>query len=85
MRAQDRIPQATVTADGDAAALTTVGCGLGTAITPEPPLKETTEAVDIADLGRTGPLRQVGYVTTAESASTFAIWALIREFRSDRG
>ncbi|MER7827505.1 hypothetical protein ABTX85_33625 [Streptomyces sp. NPDC096097] len=85
MRAQDRIPRATVTAEGGATALTTVGCGLGTAITPELPLKETTEAVDITDLGRKGPLRQVGYVTTAESASTFAIWALIRELRSDKG
>ncbi|MGW8502436.1 LysR family transcriptional regulator [Streptomyces sp. CLCI03] len=84
-RAQDWIPRATVKAEDDAMVLTMVGRGLGMAIMPELSLSEATEAVDITDLGPSGPVRQVGYVTTAESASTLAVWALIRELRSEKG
>lgn len=84
-RAQDWIPRATVKAEDDAMVLTMVGRGLGMAIMPELSLREATEAVDITDLGPGGPVRQVGYVTTAESASTLAVRALIRELRSEKG
>ncbi|WP_328961515.1 LysR family transcriptional regulator [Streptomyces virginiae] len=84
-RAQDWIPRATVKAEDDAMVLTMVGRGLGMAIMPELSLREATEAVDITDLGPAGPVRQVGYVTTAESASTLAVRALIRELRSEKG
>ncbi|MFI7352539.1 LysR family transcriptional regulator [Streptomyces avidinii] len=84
-RAQEWIPRATVKAEDDAMVLTMVGRGLGMAIMPELSLREATEAVDITDLGPGGPVRQVGYVTTAESASTLAVRALIRELRSERG
>ncbi|MFD5415913.1 LysR family transcriptional regulator [Streptomyces nojiriensis] len=84
-RAQDWIPRATVKAEDDAMVLTMVGRGLGMAIMPELSLREATEAVDITDLGPGGPVRQVGYVTTTESASTLAVRALIRELRSEKG
>ncbi|MFF0547481.1 LysR family transcriptional regulator [Streptomyces sp. NPDC004311] len=81
-RAQDWIPRATVTAEDDAMVLTMVGRGLGMAIMPELSLREATDAVETTGLGPGGPVRQVGYVTTPESASTLAIRALIRELRS---
>ncbi|MEV6680372.1 LysR family transcriptional regulator [Streptomyces erythrochromogenes] len=84
-RAQDWIPRATVKAEDDAMVLTMVGRGLGMAIMPELSLREATEAVEVTGLGLRGPVRQVGYVTTAEAASTLAIRALIRELRSGRG
>ncbi|KOU15447.1 LysR family transcriptional regulator [Streptomyces sp. WM6368] len=84
-RAQDWIPRATVKAEDDAMVLTMVGRGLGMAIMPELSLREATEAVDITGLGPGGPVRQVGYVTTAEAASTLAVRALIRELRSEKG
>ncbi|MFI1648816.1 LysR family transcriptional regulator [Streptomyces avidinii] len=84
-RAQDWIPRATVKAEDDAMVLTMVGRGLGMAIMPELSLREATGAVDITDLGPGGPVRQVGYVTTPESASTLAVRALIRELRSEKG
>ncbi|MFJ2591518.1 LysR family transcriptional regulator [Streptomyces erythrochromogenes] len=83
-RAQDWIPRATVKAEDDAMVLTMVGRGLGMAIMPELSLREATEAVEITGLGPQGPVRQVGYVTTAEAASTLTIRALIRELRSER-
>ncbi|MFG2971372.1 LysR family transcriptional regulator [Streptomyces sp. NPDC048331] len=83
--AQDWIPRATVKAEDDAMVLTMVGRGLGMAIMPELSLRDATDAVDITDLGPAGPVRQVGYVTTAESASTLAVRALIRELRSEKG
>lgn len=52
---------------------------------PELSLREAAEALDITDLDPEGPVRQVGYVTTAESASILAAGALIREFRSGKG
>lgn len=55
------------------------------AIMPELSLREAGEAVDITDLGPGGPVRQVGYVTTPESAATLAVRALIRELRSEKG
>ncbi|MEV7593851.1 LysR family transcriptional regulator [Streptomyces sp. NPDC089922] len=84
-RAQDWIPRATVTAEDDAMVLTMVGRGLGMAIMPELSLREATDAVETTGLGPGGPVRQVGYVTTPESASTLAIRALIRELRSGNG
>lgn len=84
-RAQDWIPRATVTAEDDAMVLTMVGRGLGMAIMPELSLREATEAVDITGLGPRGPVRNVGYVTTPESAATLAVRALIRELRSEKG
>lgn len=84
-RAQDWIPRATVEAEGDAMVLTMVGRGLGMEIMPELSLREATEAVDITGLGPRGPVRQVGYVTTPESASTLAVRALISEFRAGNG
>ncbi|MFJ9592746.1 LysR family transcriptional regulator [Streptomyces virginiae] len=84
-RAQDWIPRATVKAEDDAMVLTMVGRGLGMAIMPELSLREATEAVEITGLGPRGPVRQVGYVTTAEAASTLTIRALIRELRSTKG
>ncbi|GAA2656498.1 MULTISPECIES: LysR family transcriptional regulator [Streptomyces] len=84
-RAQDWIPRATVKAEDDAMVLTMVGRGLGMAIMPELSLREAGEAVDITDLGPGGPVRQVGYVTTPESAATLAVRALIRELRSEKG
>ncbi|ROQ95603.1 DNA-binding transcriptional LysR family regulator [Streptomyces sp. 2132.2] len=82
-RAQDWIPRATLKAEDDAMVLTMVGRGLGMAILPELSLREATDAVDIAGLGPSGPVRRVGYVTTPESASTLAVRALIRELRSE--
>ncbi|MFD9535612.1 LysR family transcriptional regulator [Streptomyces sp. NPDC060010] len=84
-RAQDWIPRATVKAEDDAMVLTMVGRGLGMAILPELSLSEATEAVEITDLGPERPMRRVGYVTTAESASTLAVRALIRELRANKG
>ncbi|MEU5149276.1 LysR family transcriptional regulator [Streptomyces yangpuensis] len=84
-RAQDWIPRATVKAEDDAMVLTMVGRGLGMAIMPELSLRDVTEAVEITGLGPQGPVRQVGYVTTAESAATLAVRALIRELRSQKG
>ncbi|MFE5811551.1 LysR substrate-binding domain-containing protein [Streptomyces sp. NPDC056491] len=84
-RAQDWIPRATVTAEDDAILLTMAGRGLGMAIMPKLSLREATEAVDVTDLGPERPVRQVGYVTTAESALTLAARALIRELRSEKG
>ncbi|WP_327264605.1 hypothetical protein [Streptomyces sp. NBC_01232] len=52
---------------------------------PELSPREAAEALDITDLDPEGPVRQVGYVTTAESASILAAGALIREFRSGKG
>ncbi|MFH7599782.1 LysR family transcriptional regulator [Streptomyces racemochromogenes] len=80
--AQDWIPAATVKAEDDAMVLTMVGRGLGMAIMPELSLREAADSVEITDLGPQRPVRQVGYVTTAESASTLAIRALIRELRA---
>ncbi|MFK0231552.1 LysR family transcriptional regulator [Streptomyces vinaceus] len=82
-RAQDWIPRATLKAEDDAMVLTMVGRGLGMAILPELSLREATDAVDIAGLGPSGPVRRVGYVTTPESAATLAVRALIRELRSE--
>ncbi|WP_200904361.1 LysR family transcriptional regulator [Streptomyces yangpuensis] len=84
-RAQDWIPRATVKAEDDAMVLTMVGRGLGMAIMPELSLRDATEAVEITGLGPQGPVRQVGYVTTTESAATLAVRALIRELRSEKG
>ncbi|MER5773898.1 LysR family transcriptional regulator [Streptomyces sp. NPDC002039] len=84
-RAQDWIPRATVKAEDDAMVLTMVGRGLGMAILPELSLSEATDAVEITDLGPERPMRRVGYVTTAESASTLAVRALIRELRANKG
>ncbi|MFF4322437.1 LysR family transcriptional regulator [Streptomyces sp. NPDC001568] len=84
-RAQDWIPSATVKAQDDAMVLTMVGRGLGMAILPELSLREATDAVEITALGPRGPVRQVGYVTTPESASTLAVRALIRELRAEKG
>ncbi|MGW7344828.1 LysR family transcriptional regulator [Streptomyces sp. NPDC054854] len=83
-RSQDWIPSATVKAEDDAMVLTMVGRGLGMAILPELSLREATEAVEIAPLGPGGPVRQVGYVTTPESATTLAVRALIRELRAEQ-
>ncbi|MFF1559487.1 LysR family transcriptional regulator [Streptomyces sp. NPDC058279] len=84
-QAQDWIPRATVKAEDDGMVLTMVGRGLGMAILPELSLREAGETVEIADLGPGRPVRQVGYVTTPESASTLAVRALIRELRSEAG
>lgn len=84
-RAQDWIPAATVKAEDDGMVLTMVGRGLGMAILPELSLREAGPAVQITDLGPLRPVRQVGYVTTPESASTLAVRALIRELRSGKG
>ncbi|MFD6226276.1 LysR family transcriptional regulator [Streptomyces sp. NPDC060232] len=84
-RAQDWIPRATVKAQDDAMVLTMVGRGIGMAIMPELSLRDATEAVKITGLGPQGPVRQVGYVTTAEAAATRIVMALIRELRSGRG
>ncbi|MFJ8214737.1 LysR family transcriptional regulator [Streptomyces sp. NPDC096033] len=81
--AQDWIPAATVKAEDDAMVLTMVGRGLGMAIMPELSLREATDAVEIAALGPQGPVRQVGYVTTPESAATLAVRGLIRELRAE--
>lgn len=83
--AQDWIPRATVKAEDDGMVLTMVGRGMGMAILPELSLREAGGTVAIADLGPGRPVRQVGYVTTPESASTLAVRALIRELRSDNG
>ncbi|MCY0934529.1 LysR family transcriptional regulator [Streptomyces sp. H34-S4] len=79
---RDWIPRATVKAQDGGMVLTTVGRGLGMAILPELSLRGAGEAVEITDLGPSGPVRQVGYVTTPESAATLAVRALIRELRS---
>ncbi|MCX5375657.1 LysR family transcriptional regulator [Streptomyces sp. NBC_00091] len=84
-RAQDWIPRATVKAEDDAMVLTMVGRGLGMAIMPELSLREAPDTVEITGLGPQGPVRQVGYVTTPESASTLAVRALIRGLRSAKG
>ncbi|MEU7063086.1 LysR family transcriptional regulator [Streptomyces sp. NPDC046161] len=83
--AQDWIPRATVKAEDDGMVLTMVGRGLGMAILPELSLREAGKSVEIADLGPGRPRRRVGYVTTAEAASTLAVRALIRELRSEAG
>lgn len=83
-RAQDWIPRATVKAEDDGMVLTMVGRGLGMAILPELSLREAGEGVEITDLGHGRPVRQVGYVTTPESASTLMVRALIRELRSQK-
>ncbi|MFJ6720100.1 MULTISPECIES: LysR family transcriptional regulator [unclassified Streptomyces] len=83
--AQDWIPRATVKAEDDGMVLTMVGRGLGMAILPELSLREAGGSVEIADLGPGRPVRQVGYVTMPESASTLAVRALIRELRSYNG
>ncbi|MFI5621199.1 LysR substrate-binding domain-containing protein [Streptomyces sp. NPDC051567] len=75
-------PRATVTAGGDATALTMAGRGLGTAILPELSRREAGTAVQVMDLGPQRPVRRVGYVTTPEAAGTLAVRALIREFRA---
>ncbi|MGW5846493.1 hypothetical protein ACWFQ8_00790 [Streptomyces sp. NPDC055254] len=64
--------------------LTMVGRGLGRAIRPQLSLREAGEAVEITDLGPYRPVGKVGYVTVPESASTFAVCALIRELRSEK-
>ncbi|MGR4882313.1 LysR family transcriptional regulator [Streptomyces sp. LARHCF249] len=84
-REQDWIPRATVKAEDDGMVLTMVGRGLGMAILPELSLREAGEAVQITDLGPRRPVRQVGYVTTPESAATLTVRALIRELRSEKG
>ncbi|MGE7390010.1 LysR family transcriptional regulator [Streptomyces sp. NPDC004126] len=83
-RSQDWIPRATVKAEDDAMVLTMVGRGLGMAIMPELSLREAPDTVEITALGPRRPVRQVGYVTTAELASTLAVRALIRELRAAR-
>ncbi|WP_405712671.1 LysR family transcriptional regulator [Streptomyces xanthophaeus] len=83
-RSQDWIPRATVKAEDDAMVLTMVGRGIGMAIMPELSLREAGGAVEITGLGPRGPVRQVGYVTTPESAATVAVRALIRELRSEK-
>ncbi|AZM91341.1 MULTISPECIES: LysR family transcriptional regulator [Streptomyces] len=82
-RSQDWIPRATVKAEDDAMVLTMVGRGLGMAIMPELSLREAPETVEITALGPRRPVRQVGYVTTTELASTLAVRALIRELRAE--
>ncbi|MFJ7264306.1 LysR family transcriptional regulator [Streptomyces globosus] len=84
-RSQDWIPRATVKAEDDGMVLTLVGRGLGMAIMPELSLREAGEAVAVTGLGPSGPVRNVGYVTTPESASTIAVRALIRELRQRKG
>ncbi|MFJ4778436.1 LysR family transcriptional regulator [Streptomyces sp. NPDC088762] len=84
-RSQDWIPPATVKAEDDGMVLTMVGRGLGMAILPELSLREAGAAVQITDLGPQRPVRQVGYVTTPESAATLTVRALIRELRSGKG
>ncbi|WP_225837826.1 LysR family transcriptional regulator [Streptomyces sp. NK08204] len=79
--AQDWIPAATVTAEDDGAVLSMVGSGLGMAIMPALSLTAAPPAVEIADLGPKRPYRSVRYVTTAESAATEAVRALIRALR----
>ncbi|EFL17826.1 LysR family transcriptional regulator [Streptomyces sp. C] len=81
-RSQDWIPRATVKAEDDAMVLTMVGRGLGMAIMPELSLREAPDTVEITALGPRRPVRQVGYVTTTELASTLAVRALIRELRA---
>ncbi|MFJ3879795.1 LysR family transcriptional regulator [Streptomyces sp. NPDC090077] len=83
-RSQDWIPRATVKAEDDAMVLTMVGRGLGMAIMPELSLREAPETVEITALGPRRPVRQVGYVTTTELASTLAVRALIRELRAEK-
>ncbi|MFF5704942.1 LysR family transcriptional regulator [Streptomyces sp. NPDC012794] len=83
-RAQDWIPGATVKAEDDAMVLTMVGRGLGMAIMPELSLREAPDTVEITGLGPRRPVRQVGYVTTPELASTHAVRALIRELRAEK-
>lgn len=84
-RAQDWIPRATVKAEDDGMVLTMVGRGLGMAILPELSLREAVPGVEITGLGSPRPVRTVGYVTTAESAATRTVRALIRELRSGKG
>ncbi|MEU9716063.1 LysR family transcriptional regulator [Streptomyces sp. NPDC047976] len=83
-RSQDWIPRATVKAEDDAMVLTMVGRGLGMAIMPELSLREAPDTVEITALGPRRPVRQVGYVTTTELASTLAVRALIRELRAEK-
>ncbi|MDK9494501.1 LysR family transcriptional regulator [Streptomyces katrae] len=83
-RSQDWIPRATVKAEDDAMVLTMVGRGLGMAIMPELSLREAPDTVEITALGPRRPVRQVGYVTTPELASTLAVRALIRELRAEK-
>ncbi|MGW3208608.1 LysR family transcriptional regulator [Streptomyces sp. NPDC001135] len=80
--AQDWIPAATVSAEDDGAVLSMVGSGLGMAIMPALSLTGAPPAVEITDLGPDRPYRSVGYVTTAELATTTAVRALIRTLRS---
>ncbi|MEV4195819.1 LysR family transcriptional regulator [Streptomyces toxytricini] len=84
-RSQDWIPRATVKAEDDGMVLTMVGRGLGMAIMPELSLREAGETVAVTGLGPSGPVRNVGYVTTPESSSTVAVRALIRELRQQKG
>lgn len=84
-KAQDWIPRATVKAEDDGMVLTMVGRGLGMAILPELSLREPVPGVEITGLGPPRPVRKVGYVTTAESAASRRVRALIRELRSQKG
>ncbi|WP_405978447.1 LysR family transcriptional regulator [Streptomyces sp. NBC_00158] len=83
-RSQDWIPRATLKAEDDAMVLTMVGRGLGMAIMPELSLREAPDGVEITALGPRRPVRQVGYVTTTELASTLAVRALIRALRAEK-
>jgi DNA-binding transcriptional LysR family regulator len=80
--AQDWIPAATVRAEDDGAVLSMVGSGLGMAIMPELSLTEVPAGLEITDLGPERPTRRVGYVTTAELATTAAVRALVRTLRA---
>jgi len=80
--AQDWIPTATVRAEDDGAVLSMVSSGLGMAIMPALSLTSAPLTSEITDLGSERPTRQVGYVTTPELATTFAVRALIRELRA---
>ena len=75
---------ATVKAQGDAMVLTMVGRGPGMAILLQLSPREAGDTVEITGLGPCRPVRKVGCVTSPESASAFAVCALIRELRSEK-
>ncbi|MEU4169318.1 LysR family transcriptional regulator [Streptomyces sp. NPDC026665] len=80
--AQDWIPEATVEAEDDGAVLSLVSAGHGMAIMPALSLAGAEDSVGITDLGAGRPIRQVGYVTTAELAGSAVVRALVRELRA---
>ncbi|MFI2780152.1 LysR family transcriptional regulator [Streptomyces sp. ALB3] len=81
---QDWIPKATILTEDDGAVLSMVSRGLGMAIMPALALNEAPHGIEITDLGPERPTRSVGYVTTAEMASSVSVRALIRELRAAR-